>query len=53
MSFGAYVGLLESLDFSVVDIAEIASLGRGGPIAYMDVVFVRSGSSMRYGPNRP
>lgn len=48
LSFGSYVSLLESLDYSIVDIAEITSLGRGGPIAYMDVVLMRSGSPLRY-----
>jgi FkbM family methyltransferase len=49
LSIGGYISLLESLGFSAINIAEIAPLGRGGPIAYMDVVFVRSNSPMRYG----
>ncbi len=51
LSFAAYVALLEELGFSLVNIAEIESIGRGGPIAYMDAVFVRSDSRVRYGEN--
>jgi len=49
LSLAAYLGLLESLGFSMVNIAEINSLRRGGPIAYMDLVFVRSTSPLRRG----
>ena len=48
-TLGAFLSLLESLGFAAVNIAEIVSMGRGGPIAYMDLVFVRNDSSMRYG----
>lgn len=49
LSLAGYLGLLESLGFSMVNIAEIAQIGRGGPVAYMDLVFVRSDSTLRYG----
>jgi len=52
LSLGAYLSLLESLGFSVVNIAEISPFDRGGPIAYMDLVFVRSDSPVRYGGKR-
>ncbi len=47
-SFGNYICQLESLGFSAMNIAEVTSLGRGGPIAYMDIVFARSDSALRY-----
>lgn len=46
-TLGSYISLLESLGYSLVNIAEIAAMSRGGAIAYMDAVFVRSDSSMR------
>lgn len=48
-TFGEFVSQLEALGFSLVNIAEIVSIGRGGPIAYMDAVFVRSDSPLRLG----
>jgi FkbM family methyltransferase len=47
-TFAGYLTLLESLGFSLINIAEIAPMIRGGPIAYLDAVFVRSNSPMRY-----
>ncbi len=48
LSLAGYLGLLESLGFSMINIAEISPMKRGGPIAYMDLVFVRSNSALRY-----
>ena len=48
LSLGAYLNLLESLGFSAINIAEISPMSRGGPIAYMDLVFARIDSPMRY-----
>lgn len=48
LSFGNFILFLEDLGFSAVNIAEITAMGRGGPIAYMDMVFARSDSAMRY-----
>lgn len=47
-SFPAFIAQLESLGFAMINIAEITSIGRGGPIAYMDVVFARKDSGLRY-----
>jgi hypothetical protein len=52
LSLGAYLSFLESLGFSAINIAEIDYFHRGGPIAYMDLVFVRSDNPMRYGYRR-
>jgi FkbM family methyltransferase len=49
LSLAAYLGLLESLGFAAINIAEISHMGRGGPIAYMDLVFARNDSPLRYG----
>lgn len=49
ISLPAYLCLLESMGFSMINIADIAPFGRGRPIAYMDLVFVRSDSALRYG----
>ncbi len=48
-SLAEYLGLLESLGFSLINIAEINPVSRGGPIAYMDLVFVRNDSPLRQG----
>jgi hypothetical protein len=45
----ACLSLLESSGFAAINVADISSLGRGDPIAYMDVVFARSDSPMRLG----
>lgn len=47
-TLGGYVSLLESIGFSLMSIAEVAPMSRGGPLAYIDAVFVRSESSLRY-----
>lgn len=46
-TLGSYISLLETLGYSLVNIAEITPMSRGGAIAYMDAVFVRSDSPMR------
>lgn len=48
-TFGEFVSILERSGFSLMNVAEMTPIGRGGPIAYMDAVFVRSDSPMRYG----
>jgi FkbM family methyltransferase len=48
LSFGALVSCVEGMGFSVMNIAEIKHIGRNGAIAYMDVVFARSDSDLRY-----
>lgn len=52
-TFGGYLCLLESLGYSMVNIAEIAPFNRGSAIAYLDAVFVRSESPLRYGDLPP
>ncbi len=52
LSMPAYLSLLESFGFAAINVADISLLGRGGPIAYMDVVFARSDSPMRFGDAR-
>jgi FkbM family methyltransferase len=49
LSLSSFLALMESFGFSLMNIAEITQIGRGGPIAYMDVVMVRTDSPMRYG----
>ena len=49
-SLAEFLGLLESLGFALINIAEISPVSRGGPIAYMDLVFVRHESPLRRGP---
>ncbi len=49
LSLSSFLALMESLGFSLMNIAEITQLGRGGPIAYRDVALVRTDSPMRYG----
>lgn len=49
LPLGAFLAFVESLGFSLINIAEINAIRRGGPIAYLDAVFVRSDSPMRGG----
>jgi FkbM family methyltransferase len=49
LTLGALISLLEARGFSAMNIAEITHMGSGGPIAYMDMVFVRSDSGLRLG----
>lgn len=48
LSFGDLVKFMEDIGFSVVNIAEIKHFQRSGAIAYMDIVFARSDSRLRY-----
>jgi len=49
LTISAFLTLMESLGFSLMNIAEVTQIGRGGPIGYMDIVLVRTESPMRYG----
>lgn len=49
LPLGAFLAFVESLGFSLINIAEISAIRRGGPIAYLDAVFVRSDSALRGG----
>jgi FkbM family methyltransferase len=49
LSMPAYLSLLESFGFAAINVADISALGRGGPIAYMDIVFARTDSPLRLG----
>jgi FkbM family methyltransferase len=46
-SFGEFISHVESLGFSLIDFAELSPLRRGGPLAYVDAVFVRSDGPFR------
>jgi len=47
MSFGAFASFMETLGFSLIDIPEISTVRRNGPLAYVDAVFVRTDSAFR------
>ena len=44
--FSEFVALMDERNFALFDILEAKSLGKGGPLCYIDAAFVRRGSAL-------